>query len=283
LRRLFVPMWGELLLGDISSREIERAIRGYKYKGQPTSPRTKQRLRAHLSNLFHWAQREGYIEHIPTANVRLPRRKDTKLRVSFTREEASRLLELAPSLGKAIEAFVYVSLFTGLRPMAVLRLRQKFVRFSRNEVVIPPEVNKTGTRLVLPLSSFLKRYLLSHIKAQAVDPEALVVPRERKHFHRGCHQLYEKLAQENEPENPARAEEIRQATLRSLRRTFASLLAPRVSFPVLQRLMGHAPTSGEITWRYIDADWEELKAAVELLPELLLPQRDRAGERKKSC
>ena len=112
-----VDFWGEQPVSYVRAETCRRYARQ-----RPVSDGTTRRELTTLRAALNYCQKEGYLLSAPS--VWLPDRPPSRERW-LTREEAARLLWAAYRLpkGKHLARFILVSLYTGTRKTAVLRMR----------------------------------------------------------------------------------------------------------------------------------------------------------------
>ena len=264
LHRIFVPAFRGRRPRTIRGPEIEKLLHERRHNGNPISGRTQARLRAHMSNFFSWAVRHGIADQNPAHGVKTKRQAPTCERVALTVEEARELLRV---VDHETRVFVAVSLYTALRPQAVLRLLWADIRFHDGYVLLPAEKSKNHIPVKIPLHPVLKTFLLAELERRgAIDSGAPLVTI-KSYALRG--RLRRAFARLTIPD-PGRAASLQRPPLRIFRRTAATWLSERASLPVLRALLGHklASAADFIALKYTVPRWEELEKAVMSLPDL---------------
>jgi len=264
LRRIFVPAFRGRRPRTIRGPEIEKLLHQRQYNGKPISGRTQARLRAHLSNFFSWAVRHGIADQNPTHSVKTKRQAPTCERVALTVEEARELIRV---VDPETRVFVAVSLYTALRPQAVLRLTWADIRFHDGYVFLPAEKSKNGLPVKIPLHPTLKRFLLAELERRGSIDSAAPVITIKSYALRG--RLRRAFARITAPD-PGRAASLQKPPLRIFRRTAATWLSEKTSLPVLRALLGHklASAADFIALKYTVPPWQELESAIRSLPDL---------------
>ncbi len=119
--------------------------------------RTKNNVRKHLKNLFHFAQRRGYLPKGLTAADDLPRLKETPKPISiYTPKEMALLLGHAD---RDMIPFLAIGAFAGLRHAEILRLDWSEVDLAGGLIEVKAAKAKTASRRLVPIPDNLKKWL----------------------------------------------------------------------------------------------------------------------------
>ena len=242
----------------------------------------RAKLKAHISNLFNWAQQNGFCPPgcNPAQAVRVTGDNPPPNRVAFMREEAEQFLELIHRPNAAcpqteafrpsenLQIFLAIAFSTGFRPETVTKLRWKHVDLQEGLFKLPGEVTKNRKPVVLPMSEPLRLYLRSVLQRKGfVKPEdRMVSARTDSLGHRFRKYLSRFLEDLRQKGRADRAEKLQGATLRSARYSFASWLAETEPMPVVSALLGHSKRQGTGTFvaeRYTQVPLQRLREAVE--------------------
>ncbi len=268
---IFGPHFGRFLVREITPAYVSAFLARRREQGR--SVRTRRRQLGELRVFFRWARRLGYCSSDPTDGfqVRTPRGV-AKHGTALTHDEAVRLLgacarpatfrtadhrrsegwqQSGPSRAD-LRLAILASLHTGLRRRNVLRLRWSHVEFDANRIVIPGCEMKAGRDFMIPIHPELAGAFRER-RLECADNELVLGA--RKSFTTAFRRV---LAEAGCPA-------IR---WHDLRHTFATWLAPRVPYAVLQGLLGHSP--GSVTFHYLHVPWDELMKGVQALPALLV-------------
>ena len=123
LRRTVAPYLGHVRLVDLTARQVEQWMADLHRAG--LHPLTINGARQVLNAMCKHAARTGVIPHNPVAStdpIRRPPGGATRVREAWTVEEAARVVE-ASRERPALEVFVALMLYAGLRPGEAMGLR----------------------------------------------------------------------------------------------------------------------------------------------------------------
>lgn len=172
LEQCLIPFLGEVLIGQITSFDIERykkhrlsqpiQSRRKVESGQmlPTNrPATVNRELATLSHLLNKAVEWRWIDR-PPAKIRKLKENNGRI-VYLTPSQAESLLEAAKSdQNRQIYPFILIGLRTGMRKSEILAVRREHIDLDARSIYIPEA--KAGARtqpISADLASFLDYYL----------------------------------------------------------------------------------------------------------------------------
>jgi integrase len=147
------------------------------------SLRTVRHFRTVLGTVLGTAEIWGYIEDNPVRKTRLPRRGPQPEKQVLTPEELRSLLELLP---EPCHSVLWLLVLTGLRIGELLALRWQDADFEAGVLRVRrtlyeghfDEPKTRSSARVVPLSPKGRR-ILSHLKADEVDADALVFRSQR--------------------------------------------------------------------------------------------------------
>jgi integrase len=176
-----LPAFGKVPLRLVSRESIQDFL-ALKLK-DGLSLRTVRHFRTVLGTVLGTAEIWGYIEDNPVRKTRLPRRGPRPEKQVLTPEELRSLLELLP---EPCHSVLWLLVLTGLRIGELLALRWQDVDLEAGVLRVRRTVyeghfdepkTQTSARVV-PLSP-KGRAILTHLKADKVDPDALVFRSQR--------------------------------------------------------------------------------------------------------
>lgn len=255
---------------EVELSHLERFLKDMQDCGR--APRTRRKHLTTLRSFFRWCIRRGYALEDPTEGIKIPKgspREGKALEV----EEARRLIATARQAqvhqmkdrrrewsqrvgaGDYLWLAILVSLHTGLRRANVLGLRWTQVDLQAHKISIPGKEMKSGRNHVVPIHPELLQVLRARLRSQEPEPRAPVLGRKLGEIKLGWKAL---LRRAGLPED---------LRWHDLRHSFASWMATRAPYAVLQQLLGHAP--GTVTLGYAHVSWRELEEAIRKMPRLL--------------
>jgi integrase len=134
--------------------EMQAYILGLKGGG-----RTKNNVRKHLKNLFHFAQRRGYLPKGLSEADELTRVKEAAKPISlYQPEEMAKLLRHAP---EDMVPFLAIGAFAGLRHAEILRLDWGEIDLAGRLIEVKATKAKTASRRLVPMAENLYQWLAS--------------------------------------------------------------------------------------------------------------------------
>jgi integrase len=241
------------------------------------SPATTNGYVKLIRRLFRTARQDGFLMVDPAEAVRAVRGRGEPTRRPFTLDELRGVLEVADEEWRNI---IRCGFFTALRLGDIATLQWSQVDFDRGEIRL--RTAKTGRRIVIPISTALRRHLLQYAGnprrlSGAVHPHAFAVVSEQDGRTGTLSNQFRALlvaAGLRAPE-PHRSRGIGRSnrrtaselTFHSLRHTHVSLLKDAgIPDAVTMALVGHE--SAAMSHRYTHVGKEALSRAAETLPEL---------------
>ncbi len=217
-----------------------------------------------LSKLFKKAVQWGRLSVSPfwgVSRVRVDRNPEIR---PLTAEEAGRLLLAARE--EPFGPFIYVGLYSGMRPSEILGLRWRDVDFARGRIAVVHRADrpvKTGRDRSVAMHPELRDYLAS--LPRPMNVEAYLLPGEEGRRSRNVRHAFDRIVRlaglhRVEPK----------VTPYTLRHTAATRLAERgASVAALREILGH--TCLETTRRYLHLTPEDVTPAVARLDYLSKP------------
>jgi len=139
--RVILKYFPDKILSQITRTDIERHIKT-RIK-EEKAPRTINLELTFLSSLFKYAISHGYAFDNPVKGVEFP--KVIKMKRSLpTDEEFSIFIEEAgkTATGKQLVAWVFLEMYTGLRPNESFHLEWPDMNFEKDIIDIQPKINK---------------------------------------------------------------------------------------------------------------------------------------------
>ncbi|MDI6824719.1 MAG: site-specific integrase [Bacillota bacterium] len=131
--------------------KLKQAV--YAFMGEEVKPATYNIRRNYLRQFFSWCQKEGIFPESPLAGFK--KRKDEGRVACLDGDTLTRLLTLPDRktfAGLRDYALICLTLDTGIRPKEAFSLLPSDVSLSTLEVRVRPEVSKTASSRVLPIS-----------------------------------------------------------------------------------------------------------------------------------
>ena len=152
LQRFSRYLPAKTMLNEVTQKTIENylASLGQAPAGEVIEAR-------HISVLFGWARKRGYVAENPVGKIEKPD-IDRKPPTIFTPGEALALLKAAAEL----TPWVAVGLFAGLRPEEAQRLSWEEIDFSHRHIDLPAHKSKTRDRRIIPFLGCLDEWLLPY-------------------------------------------------------------------------------------------------------------------------
>lgn len=272
LNGVFLPFFGDGPVHAIDSATIARFVAARRQAG--VARRTLRKQVTELRAFFRWAIRAGYTARDPTEGIRHPvhRGADEAGRALSVQEARALMRTCAhPTLTRAsdrrrpegwlqhgpsrerLRMALHIALQTGLRRGNLFGLRWEQVDLVGSRITIPGTEMKAHRAFSIPLHRELRQALADRRLAAGLRTPYVLGSHVQDldgSFHRA-------LADAGCP----------RIRWHDLRHTFATWLAPRVPFPTLQALLGHAPAN--VTFRYLHIGWEDLIQAIGSLPSLV--------------
>lgn len=243
------PVFGDYILGDITSHHVER------YKGKRLSDgvtrSTVNREITILKKMFNLAIDWGLASHNPVTRVRLFSENDTQKERILTYAEEARLLDHSPDYLRPV---LIIALNTGMRRGEILRLRWEDVDLDQGHIAV--RKTKSGKDRLIPINAQV-RDVFSFLwplrgKSGLVFPNPATgkpYTEVKKSFKEAC-----------------RKAKIDGLRFHDLRHTFASrLVEAGVDIVTIRDLLGHF--SVKVTQRYTHPGKSQKIVAVELLAE----------------
>ena len=281
---VFKKHFGGMLVRDITfpngGQRFLRAYRDHK-------ARTRQKHVVTLRGFFRWCKTMNYR----AAGDVFGDKKFTKGELhkdhAMSVEEARALLEAARGQrvvrakgdDRAPEPRLYLALMIGLhtalRPTNIFNVRWCDVDLDEGRITLPPERMKRKREHSIPIHPTLANALREALRGRDKTPagdEPIVGPKIPKAAYRGAQKRASKILN---PDNPS----FPHCTWRSLRRTVASWLEPKVSYRTLKSILSHA--RDDVTSEYTDTPWSVLVDGINELPDLSPKAQDAAVRKAK--
>ena len=132
LRRYINPTLGNIRVIDLRPADIEKMMTVLKADNKSAS--TVNAARRIMFGLCTYAVRMGYITYNPVSATRTVKRQvhePTQVKPPWTQEEAAQALQ-ASRENDAMDCFIHIMLYTGLRPGEALGLRWCDIDMARN-------------------------------------------------------------------------------------------------------------------------------------------------------
>jgi len=279
-RGIYLPHFTDQLLNVIDVAEVEHFLKKLREQ-RSASARTQQKHLTVLRSFFRWAMRRKFCTENPCEGIRVA--KDTRREpMALTLDQARRLLQAcaAPVVSvcrdmrrgeweqrrrppEYLEVFCLLGLHTGLRKRNLVELRWGQIDLGERRLRVEGEEMKGHRALDMPLHWELVETFQALLRGRKESPRELAtVP---------------VLGQKVERVDKSFKTAVRRADLppefrvHDMRHSFASWVASRTSFTVLQALMAHSP--GNVTTHYTHATWQEKLDAIDRLPRLLTEQK----------
>jgi integrase len=139
-------------LNQVTGHKIEKFLHGLNL-----SPEGELIQLRHMSVLFGWAVKKGYMAENPCAKIEKPT-VDRQPPVIFVPTQALSLLKVA----RELTPWVVVGLFAGLRPDEAKRLSWEDVDFKRRHIDLPADKAKGRRRRIIPFLGNLEAWLLPY-------------------------------------------------------------------------------------------------------------------------
>ena len=208
----FCETFGEHLVSDITTAELEKWIVGLRKKYSPQSVSNFHRV---VSLFFSFATPRGYCQENPTTAIDKPKIPKTEKVGVFSPAEIEALLKGAE---KEVLPWLVLGAFAGLRSAEIDRLAWADVKFDRSLVEVAASKSKTSQRRLVPITPTLAAWLAPYSeKKGSIRPADFHNRRRRAYRHAG----FGKPGTETEAEK-AQGVKLRPAPDNALRHSFAS-------------------------------------------------------------
>lgn len=259
-RRAIDEPLGARRLAGLRPIDIERWVLGLRREGRVSDTTIAHWLQI-LRIFFRWAVRQEWMPADPSRAIRI-RVPESQRGQAFTVDETRALFRFCAQGRRTIYVAAAIALYTGFRRENVRRLRWSQVDFDRRRIVIPAAQWKGRREQIRPIHPALDALLREQARRTTTFDHVLgrlYSTRLTTMLHRAC-------------------EDSGVPSLRfhDLRHTYASWLAERVPYAVLQALLGHAPHT--VTDRYTHPSWQRLVEGIETLPDVLPPGLGKKSE-----
>jgi integrase len=208
----FCETFGEHLVSDITTSELEKWIVGLRKKYSPQSISNFHRV---VSLFFSFATPRGYCQENPTTAIDKPKIPKTEKVGVFSPAEIEAILKGAE---KEVLPWLALGAFAGLRSAEIDRLDWADVKFDRSLVEVPASKSKTAKRRFVPITPTLAAWLAPYSEHKgSIRPKDFHNRRRRAYRHAG----FGKPGTETEAEK-AQGVKLRPAPDNALRHSFAS-------------------------------------------------------------
>ncbi len=111
-------------------------------------------LKAILSELLQW----DIIENNPAHGIRSLKVGEIMANIPATDDEIKLIKEKILSEFPSFYTYIISIFHTGIRPEELLHIQLKMVNLKKSQIILPPEITKTGIERIVPLNPFLKAY-----------------------------------------------------------------------------------------------------------------------------
>jgi len=238
---------GAVNVRDITSVRIQALQSTWKDDGY--SNKTINNRSVLLGTILKYAKELNYMNEMPKINKF---KVDTKRPEFFTEQEMDRILSTAQPF---LQSYLKVLLYSGVRAGELKNLKLNDIDVKNR--LIRVEVSKSHKFRTIPINNILEQLITNKIKNKTEEQIYLFEINEGRpvsDFYHRFKKLLKSLGMKGH--------------LHKLRHTFASwLVQNNVPIYDVQHLLGHA--SVQTTQRYAHVRMDNLKKAVESLPEVL--------------
>ena len=228
-----------------------------------------------LREIFHVLAGKAGLEEDPWDGVRL-RPDDAHSRRELTKDELTRLLNAAKSVGEEWHTLFMLGIFTGQRLKDCCCLEWSSVHLDVNVIQLIPSKTRRHTHgqpVTIPIHSSLRKVLEDALKAREDSP--YVIPAIAATYRRSRWQVSHELSRIFKTANIVTSVRIEgrrnmtpDATFHSLRHTFVSMAGNAgVPLHAIQMIVGH--TSTAMTRHYYHESVGVLRQAVDAIPALV--------------
>ena len=165
-RRLgaFARDYGETLIADFEKADRWKLLREW-VRGKQGSQTNRRNYRVHLSGLFEFARREGYVLSNPVKRFRVSSSKRERVEI-LTVAQARKLLATTQKADAEMIPFISLCMFAGLRPDGECkRIKWEDIDFDLCQIYVGDDVaKKQGQDRYVNLPDNLIEWLLPYRK-----------------------------------------------------------------------------------------------------------------------
>ncbi|MCA8908960.1 MAG: tyrosine-type recombinase/integrase, partial [Rhodospirillaceae bacterium] len=144
LNRHFVPKWRRTDIGNLTAREIGRAI-----DKLGETPSEANHAFAALRAVLGFAVRRQYLSTHPMISMQLPSRRTPRSRV-LSDEELAKVFAAAASFNSTLATIIQLCILTGQRRGEIAMLRREYIE--DDLITLPAEVVKNNRDHTFPIS-----------------------------------------------------------------------------------------------------------------------------------
>jgi integrase len=276
---VLVEAFGDRRVDEVRARDVEGLLKRLAYKG--LKPISRSYYLKDLKSFFRHAVRNRYCEASPVADLRVKRGKTTpgraltfdeaRIFVRACREPGTRVMKYATrrwaeqsyQTPDYLLLVALIALYTGLRRKNVFDLRWRDIDLGARKIELPGERMKNHEDLVIPIHWRLAEVLREEVRRRGkCEPDEPVIGVDLQR----CRRSFDAAV---------RRAEIGHLRLHDCRHTFSTWMDRLCSYAARQQLLGHSK-GGQITLSYTHVPFEELREAVDRLPDLLEEPKEQA-------
>jgi len=154
-----IPFFGNSKLSEITPLHVKGFISKKLDSGLKKS--SINRYLQILRSILNIAKEDGYsMGDNPVRQRDLFNESEYRRRRVLSHGEEARLLKEA---SQHLEPIIRYALLSGCRLQEILGLQRGDINLARDEILIRPEINKSGKLDIIPIHSELKKFLVSHL------------------------------------------------------------------------------------------------------------------------
>lgn len=145
-------------ISEVTATQLDQWLRDLEVKGTPVKGKTRNHYRDATANLFHWAQKHGFLPRgLPTAADDARRVDDEGGEIAiFTAPEMQKLLAAPP---RRLIPSLAIKAFSGVRTEEMIRMHWHHVHFDKMAIILTRDVTKTRKRRIIPMQENLIAWL----------------------------------------------------------------------------------------------------------------------------
>ena len=152
---LTAKTFGDQLLDEVTTEQLEQWLSERGRKGNPISPITFRNYRRDLRMLWRFARERNRVAHDPVTPIAIPTITKEPVKI-LTPEQINNLLTAA---GDTIQSYIAVLAFAGIRPFEILQLRPDSVDDQYRFLTIEGLHAKSRKRRLVTIPSNLAAWL----------------------------------------------------------------------------------------------------------------------------